>query len=183
MRRVSNIWGLQQKYFLATVGGLRDGQDPSMFDGGCRKDIFSFQKEMLNPVGWNNSELHMLADYLNLRGVKKPKETLGVCIFIGKNLKNLMMRDFHNSHLNPGRIVWISGRDSIIFNNILKSLSSEAGRIRQTLCKRQCGEKFRSYGPFQDDTVCAPLLGTSIRLLLKANIQYLEQVSSCTISR
>lgn len=77
VRRVSNIWELQQKYFLATVGGLREGWEPCMFDGGCRKDKFSLQKEMLNPVGWNNAELHILADYLNLRAVEKPRETPG----------------------------------------------------------------------------------------------------------
>lgn len=29
---------------------------------------------MLNPVGWNNIELHMLAGYLHLRAVEKPRE-------------------------------------------------------------------------------------------------------------
>ena len=146
VRRVSNSWGLQQKYFIATVGGLRQGWEPCMFDGGCRKDIFSLQKEMLNPVGWNNAELHMLADYLNLRTMEKPRETSGsLYLFSEKPLEfNEVLqercREFHNSQLNPGRTVWISGRDGIVFSHILKSLSSESGRIRQTLRERQCSK-------------------------------------------
>lgn len=186
----STIWELQQKYLLATVGSLREGWEPCMFDGGCRKDIFSIQKEMLKPVGGNNAELHMLADCVNLRAVEKARETSGsLYLFREKPLEfNEVLqewcRDFHNSQLNPGRMVWISGRDGIIFSYILKCLSSEAGKIRQTLSERQCSKKFNSCGHFQVDTVCAPLLCSSIQLmrLLKANIQYLDQVSASSIS-
>lgn len=90
MRKVSNIWELQQKYFLATLGGLREGWALCMFDGGCRKDIFSVQKEMLSPVGWNNAEPHMLADYLNLRVVEKPRETSGSLYLFREKLSELM---------------------------------------------------------------------------------------------
>lgn len=114
------------------------------------KTYFHCKKEMSNPVGWNNAELHMLADYLNLRAVEKPRETsVSLYLFREKLLEfNEVLqewcRDFHNSQLNPGRIFWISGRDGIVFSYVLKSLSSGAGRSRQTLHERQCSKKFNS---------------------------------------
>lgn len=45
---------------------------------------------MLNPVDWNNTELHMLAGYLNLRAEQKPKEISGSLYLFREKPKNLM---------------------------------------------------------------------------------------------
>lgn len=144
-------WGEESKYYLRTSAKILPSHSERSQRGlwtlhvwwRLQGNIFSLRKEMLNPVGWNNIELHMLAGYLNLRAGEKPREISGsLYLFREKPLEfNEVLQewcwDFHNLWLNPGRIVWISGRDDIIFSYILKSLSSEAGSGKLSMAEIQ----------------------------------------------